>query len=135
MDDILITAGKYAGAISAVIGLIGLIAWKPLKKARAKVRSEKAAQLDFQRQVLDGLKSISEDVGDLQFDRLTQAHDHYLALGYCPSATKQALVKMHKSYRAKGRNHLTDHYEEDILELPTQETRWPAMRSGRGEEP
>lgn len=124
-DNILITAGKYAGAIMTLIGLVTLVAWKPLKarrQAKAKrVAQEKREQADFQRQVLDGLKSISEDVGDLQCDRLTQAHDHYMMLGFCPSATKQVLVNMHKSYRGKGRNHLCDHYEEDILDLPAQD--------------
>ena len=124
-DNILIIAGKNAGAIMTIMGLITLVAWKPIKswfQARIKrAANEREAQAEFQRRVLDGIKSISEDVGDLQCDRLTQAHDYYMGLGYCPTATKQVLVHMHKSYRAKGRNHLCDHYEEDILDLPAQD--------------
>lgn len=124
MDDIVITAGKYASAVMAVVGLATALAWKPLAARRRAKReaaeTERRAQEDFQRQVLEGLKSISEDVGDLQCDRLTQAHDYYMRMGYCPSTTKQVLVEIHRSYRAKGRNHLCDHYEQDILELPTE---------------
>ena len=125
MDDILINAGKYASAISAVIALVALVAWKPIatrrKAKREKAEAERRTQQDFQDKVLAGIESISQDVGDLQCDRLTQAHDFYVTQGYCPSTTKQVLVAMHQSYRAKGRNHLCNHYEEDILSLPGQD--------------
>lgn len=125
MGDIVITAGQYAGAINIIITLTLLVAIKPIQKYRTDKRKKAAdlaaQQQDFQRQVLEMLRSIGEDVGDLQCDRLTQAHDYYSALGYCPSDTKQVLVHMHKSYRAKGRNHLCDHYEQDILDLPIQD--------------
>ena len=123
MDDLVITAGKYAGAIMAVVGVITALAWKPIttrrQAKRAKAEADRKGQQDFQSRVLGMLGSISEDVGDLQCDRLTQAHDYYMGLGCCPSATKQVLVHMHRSYRAKGRNHLCDHYEQDILDLST----------------
>lgn len=122
MEEFVISMGKLAGAIMSVIALFTLIAWKPYTAHRAKVKAkeeaEKQAQQEFQQKVLEGIKSISEDVGDLQCDRLTRAHDYYVALGYCPGDTKQALCKMHASYRSKGRNHLTASYEEDILDLP-----------------
>jgi len=118
MEDFVLSMGKYASAIMAVIGLIALLARKPYTKWRNREETEKKAQKEFQQQVLDGIKSISEDVGDLQCDRLTQAHDYYVALGYCPSDTKQALCKMKDSYSSKGRNHLAASYEEDILDLP-----------------
>ena len=35
-------------------------------------------------------------------------------------AKKEMLLKMHSSYRARGRNHLSEHYEEEILRLPDQ---------------
>ena len=131
MEDFVLTTGKYAGAITAVIGLVTLVAWKPYKKHRESVRAREAAerkvQAEFQAQVLAGLSkieaevaSISEDVGDLQCDRLTAAYDHFMELGYCPASTKQALCEMFRSYSSKGRNHLAKHYEEDILNLPNE---------------
>lgn len=125
MDDILINAGKYASAASAVIALVALVAWKPYaarrKAKRERLEAARRNEETYKATVLEKLDSIIEDVGDLQCDRLTQAHDFYVAKGYCPSTTKQVLVDMHQSYRAKGRNHLCNHYEEDILALPGQD--------------
>jgi len=120
MEDFVISVGKYAGAIMSVIGLFTLIAWKPYSKRKARGEAERKAQKEFQEQALAMLASISEDVGDLQCDRLTQAHDYYVSRGYCPGDTKAALCKMHRSYRSKGRNHLAESYEEDILDLPNE---------------
>ena len=131
MEDFVISTGKYAAAIMSVIGLFTLIAWKPYTKHREKVRmreeAERQAQAEFQSRVLTGLEelragvaSVSEDVGDLQCDRLTAAHDHFMELGYCPDSTKQALCEMYRSYSGKGRNHLAAHYEENILNLPNE---------------
>ena len=64
------------------------------------------------------LHALSDDIGDLQYERLSQAQDFYITRGWCPGSKKEMLCKMHKSYRAKGRNHLSEHYEEEILQLP-----------------
>lgn len=63
------------------------------------------------------LGGLSDDIGDLQYERLSQAQDFYTSRGWCPGAKKEMLCKMHASYRAKGRNHLSEHYEEEILRL------------------
>lgn len=93
--------------------MIGLIAifWKPIKVKLAK-RGE------FQQTVLSKLDSIAGDVADLQCDRLNQAHDYYMERGYCPTERKAVLCNMYKSYHGKGRNHLSEHYQEDLLDLP-----------------
>lgn len=119
MDDFLTKAGKYASAASAVIALVALVVWKPFISRRKKIEAARKEEREYKAAVLEKLDAIIEDIADLQRDRLTQAHDFYVAQGYCPSDTKQVLVHMHRSYRAKGRNHLCDHYEQDILELPT----------------
>ena len=125
MDDLVINAGEYASAASAVIALVALVAWKPyMARRRAKrerIEASRKEEKAYKAAVLEKLDAIIEDVGDLQCDRLTQAHDFYVGQGYCPSTTKQVLVNMHQSYRAKGRNHLCNHYEEDILALPSQD--------------
>ena len=65
------------------------------------------------------MQSLEEDVGDLYSDRLQQAHDFYVyQQKWCSPADKQRLVDMHKKHRAKGRNHLGEHNEEEILNLP-----------------
>ncbi len=46
------------------------------------------------------------------------AHDNYTRQGWCTAAEKEQVLNMHKSYAAKGRNHLSASYEQDILALP-----------------
>lgn len=121
-------AGQVAASVSAIIALLGLVFFTPVKK-RIKARKAKKAEavkeqkafraelrqsLEKIATVLDGL---SDDIGDLQYERLSQAQDFYTSRGWCPGAKKEMLCKMHASYRARGRNHLSEHYEEEILRL------------------
>lgn len=119
--------GKIAGSISAIIALTALI-FGPIKRrvlARKTARDEaRKAETDFRAQMRHGLDEIngklaalSDDIGDLQYERLAQAQEFYAARGWCTGAKKQMLIKMHESYRKKGRNHLSEHYEEEILNL------------------
>lgn len=121
-------AGEAAASISAILALLGLIFFQPIKnrlKKRKRAKAEAAAEqkafrtelrqsLEKITTVLDGL---SDDIGDLQYERLSQAQDFYTSRGWCPGAKKEMLCKMHASYRARGRNHLSEHYEEEILRL------------------
>lgn len=110
--------GKLAGSVSAIIGLATLIFWKPISKARQRANDEKKASQSFRSTVLEKLDGIGDDVGDLQCDRLNQAHDYYVAKGFCATEKKALLCDMYKSYHGKGRNHLSEHYEKDIMSLP-----------------
>lgn len=109
--------GGIAGSISAIIGLIALLLINPIKRRVKARRAEKQENADFRRVVLEKLNVITDDVADLQYERLSQAHDFYTTQGWCPTSKKEQLCEMHKSYRAKGRNHLSEHYEEDIMRL------------------
>ena len=104
-----------------ILTLVGELLCKPFR-AREKAREEQTAfrseltsRLD---RISETLRGVSEDIGDLQYERLSQAQDFYVSRGWCPGAKKEMLLKMHSSYRARGRNHLSEHYEEEILRLP-----------------
>ena len=112
------SVGTIAGAITTVIGLFTLIFWKPLRAYKKKRDQEQAENRDFRRSVKSVLKDIQDDLGDLQYQSLAQAHDMYTFRGWCPASTKQQIVTMHESYTRKGRNHLSAHYERVIVELP-----------------
>jgi gas vesicle protein len=137
MGEAIEHAGRYASAITAVIALATAILWKPifgklLRRRKGRREAEQNEQKEFQTSVLGKLEelgkgvadvrgevgNIRDDVAALQCDRLQQAHDHWMEQGYCPSETKQVLVSMHQAYRSRGYNHLCDHYEDDILNLP-----------------
>lgn len=134
--------GGIAGSLSAIFGLLALILFKPIKRyiqrkreERKKIKDERLkaeqAALDdaaaFRKEMRDAmaridktLVTLTDDIGDLQYERLSQAQEFYTAQGWCPGSKKEMLCQMHKSYRAKGRNHLSEHYEEEILDLPSK---------------
>ena len=97
----IIQAGAVAAAISAIIALI-ITVTKFIRWIKA---------------IVDKLDAIIDDIADLQYERLSQAHDFYVDRGWCPASKKVQLCNMYKSYTAKGRNHLSAHYEKEILEL------------------
>ena len=118
-------AGKAAGAISAILALLGLVFFTPVKnrirarrQAREKAAAEQKAFRKELKETLAKLCALSDDIGDLQYERLSQAYDFYTTRGWCTSSKKLMLCKMHKSYRAKNRNHLSEHFEQEILDLP-----------------
>lgn len=109
--ETILSAGEVAGAVSAIIALLALVLWKPLKVACKR-------RMDYRKTIMEKLDRIIDDVADLQYERLSQAHDFYTTRGWCPTSKKDQLCRMYKSYTAKGRNHLSAHYERDILGLP-----------------
>ena len=122
-------AGQVAASVSAILALLGLIFFTPIKnrlKKRKCAKAEAAAKQNAYRAELKDtlagmnakLCSLSDDIGDLQYERLSQAYDFYTTRGWCTSSKKLMLCKMHKSYRAKNRNHLSEHFEQEILDLP-----------------
>ena len=122
-------AGQVAASISAILALLGLVFFNPVKRrlrARKAVKEKAdAEQKAFRAELKDTLagmnaklRSLSDDIGDLQYERLSQAYDFYTTRGWCTSSKKLMLCKLHKSYRAKNRNHLSEHFEQEILDLP-----------------
>ena len=113
----LINAGAIAGAAATIIGLI--ITINKILKGVAKRRQEAERR---HKEVLGEIAKLAQrvdsDIADLQYERLSQAHDFYMDRGWCPGSKKQQLCNMYRSYTAKGRNHLSAHYEAEILGLP-----------------
>lgn len=134
--------GKIAGSISAILALLALVLFNPIKRriqqrreerraAKEKqLKAEQAAREDaaaFRKEMREAmaridktLVTLTDDIGDLQYERLSQAQEFYTTQGWCPGSKKEMLCQMHKSYRGKGRNHLSEHYEEEILDLPSK---------------
>ena len=118
-------AGQVAGSISAILALLGLVFFTPVKNRVRARRQAAAEQKAFRKELKETLAelnaklcTLSDDIGDLQYERLSQAYDFYTTRGWCTSSKKLMLCKMHKSYRAKNRNHLSEHFEQEILDLP-----------------
>lgn len=111
-------AGAIASAVTAVLALSAGLLIKPWRAHKQKKAARDKAEADFRAAVLDKLDALNDDVADLQYERLSQAHDFYTGRGWCPTSKKDQLCTMYKSYTAKGRNHLSKFYEQEILALP-----------------
>ena len=98
--------GKLAASITAIIGLCVMLI--SFIKAINKLRRDISERLD----------GITDDIADLQYERLSQAHDFYMDRGWCPNSKKVQLCNMYASYTQKGRNHLSAHYEKEMMSLP-----------------
>ena len=117
MEQWINDAGKAAASVSAVLTLLTITLIRPVKRRVAARRTERQEQAKFRETVLKKLNGIEDDIADLQYKRLSQAHDFYTTQGWCPTSKKAQLCSMYKSYHSKGRNHLSAHYEQDILAL------------------
>lgn len=109
--------GKVAGSLSAIFALLSLVLLRPIRAVMQRRERERQEQLQVLKDIDEQLKKLSDDIGDLQYERLSQAQDYYTTQGWCPSSKKEMLCQMHKSYRSKGRNHLSVHYETEIMQL------------------
>lgn len=127
--------GAVCGAIAAIIGLF-LLFFKPIKKRFVAMRKKRKSFEDNVLQKLEDIKrdvrSLTDDVAELQGDRLMQAHAFYMKQGWCSQERKAILCNWKKSYSEKGYNHLVDTYEKDINGLPESPDAVPAQ-SQKGE--
>lgn len=117
LDHALEWAAQRAGWIMVILGCISAIVYKPVKDAHMRRKAEREEESKFRKAVMSKLDALTDDIADLQYERLSQAHDFYVDRGWCPSSKKQQLCNMYQSYTGKGRNHLSAHYEKEILGL------------------
>lgn len=118
--------GKIAGGISAIIALLALIISPRIKAMVDKRKQHDDEQAKHSAEMLKALndiqavlKSLTDDVASLQRDRLDQAHDFYCEQGWIESTRLQALNDWYSSYKAKGFNHLAEHWLQDLEALPS----------------
>ena len=116
---------EFWGVLAAVVGIAGVV-YKYLIQPYLRKRKEREDKLDAvlaeQTKALGELKKavkdLSDDVGFLQHDRLTQGHDHFMRLGYIPPHDLENLTTMYDRYISQGRNSLFATYKQDLLSLP-----------------
>lgn len=70
--------------------------------------------------------TMQDDVADVLGNELENGHRKFMTQGWCSPGEKQHYVDMHKRYSERGHNHLAQHYEEDLLQLPDD----PPMMGG-----
>lgn len=92
-----------------------------------KIEKWNADQSADIKELQDNLQNIDGDTGDLLCSQITREHDYYISIGFCPDSDKRRLEDIHNRYRARGRNHVSKSYMDDINALPPHP---PANRSG-----
>lgn len=97
--------------------------WKAYNEKRKQKEEEQAKQsadvMNALTAVKDTLNSLSDDVAALQMDRLDQAHDYYMELGWIDSRRLKMMSDWYNSYTSKGHNHLVEHWLQDLENLPS----------------
>lgn len=131
---------KWAAAIGGGIAAINQWIVKPMKKlwdkqtekqmeqlasmrkSQEKAEKELRDEIDRVNSKIDiltkGLAGSQDDIADLLGERLYEMHCRFSERGWCSAADKHRYVEMHQRYSARGHNHLTEKYEEDLLNLP-----------------
>ena len=106
-DFLTVLKDHLALIITLVTSLIAIYNWiaKPLKK------------------LLERDKAQDSDISMLLWDRLSQAHAYYINRGWATAEEKERLIAMHKAYQDRGRNHLSQSFESDLLKLPEHPTK------------
>lgn len=116
---------KFLRDFKEIIGVIVLLTtvipaarkWllKPLEEIRANV-SRLEAKVDTMDKKLDGL---DDDTANIIGNSLQESHDFYVyKQKWCTATEKARLEDMVHKYHKRGRNHLSDKYLEDIINLP-----------------
>lgn len=127
LAEAIIYYGKIAGGVSAIVLLVASILRPQIKKVSEQHKQKDEEQSKQNTKIMEALsgieqalKRLTDDVASLQMDRLDQAHDFYCnQQGWIDSSRLQVLSEWYKSYRAKGLNHLAEHWLNDLEELPS----------------
>lgn len=120
MTEWILQLGGYVTAVAGMLAAVNQWLVKPMKKFWAAEVSEKIDRLDARvRSIEKTLTTTQNDVSDMLADQLAKAHAEAMHRGWCSDAEKRRYVDLHKRYTARGHNHLTAQYEEDLLRLPS----------------
>lgn len=65
-------------------------------------------------------KALREGMVALLRDRIYQAHNQYIHLGYFPIDAREVVEDMFKQYKALGGNGIVAHLKEALDALPTE---------------
>lgn len=125
--DIVKEIGAYATAIVAAIGLFTLVIWKPFTKFLSKTIDNAVdkkltpaiAEINTRFDSLNGkITNMSEDIAELERDRLTQLYYLYISRGYASQLEKQEYKNWFTRYHNRGWNHLQESNCDEIFSLP-----------------
>lgn len=83
-----------------------------------ELRQQNEEQYEKIEEMKDAIKAVDADTGNILCSQLTREHDYFMDKGYCPSADKARIASIHESYKGRGRNHLAEHFINDVLSLP-----------------
>lgn len=122
MANWIIGAKEIVTALVALVGALAVIyGWviRPFKK-QAELDREQGRKIDDLIASVNELKKqVDEHQTEYVRDRLQTMHERYVnELGWASAEEKRRIVDWYDAYRAKGYNHLSQTYAQDIMSLP-----------------
>lgn len=122
MANWIIGAKEILTAFVALIGAVAVIyGWvvRPFKK-QAELDKAQGEKIDGLIKSVEELKKqVDEHQTEYVRDRLQTLHERYVnELGWASAEEKRRIIDWYDSYKAKGYNHLSQTYTEDIMSLP-----------------
>lgn len=115
---------RYIGYIVGIgAGLAAIYGWvaKPVKEWLKKLDGRLSEMQRMDEEQNRKLDLLDKDTADLLCSQLTQEHDRAVSRGWCSTNEKERIGKIYSRYKQRGRNHISDHLMDDILNLPSTE--------------
>lgn len=105
-------------AVPAALGAaIGSLKQKYKQKKDAEEEVRKAIEAEREERE-ENEKIIKDALLSILRDRMTQACEHWILVGYCPTYSRQNLRYMHESYAVLGGNSYMSEMLEKTMALP-----------------
>jgi hypothetical protein len=147
LGEFIIYLGKLGSALGILAGIVVAIGIKPYRKQKARKEAEEAR---FEKLVLglsDSIKAIEEireDVSEIRqivkengrvvqqqgvellaIERISlkRTKDYLVKKGYATDAERDDFFQAYQQYEAKGGNHLTSGFLQEIKDLPKSQPR------------
>lgn len=107
---------NHAKRRDAQVEMLEIVA--KLKEQLMAINSQVVQIRDENVKQSEQLSLLDSDMADSLCTQLTREHDVYTSRGWCAPADKKRLLDIYNRYKSRGRNHLADHYMDDIMDLP-----------------
>lgn len=121
--EILKIVSDNIGYIVGILGGLGAL-WAIVKKPLESIEAELTLIRKENKEQTERLNDIDNDTGDILCAQLTREHDFYVNnRGWCSAADKARINDIYTKYRKRGRNHLSEHYMDEIEALPETKQR------------
>ena len=99
---------------------VGYVVYR-LKKREAKLEAEEAMLRKQAEELRRQEEATRELIVAIAYDRIEQAHRHFVGQGYIPLPQFEKITKLYQAYLARGGNGVVPALHDDLKNLPKRE--------------